>query len=194
MNAQLDEFESSLLALLREHVADHAPAQPPPLKRRSSRLVLGGIAATIAAIGGVILVPGLGSGPAYSVQEGNSGKIEVQVDRFEDAAGLEQALAEHGITAQITYVPDGGECAPGRYLPIAGRGLGLSVGTDMFRVTLEPGAVREGETLVIDASLVRLPDSVDPETGIQSTDGFRAIISAEVTRGPVPTCTPIPSG
>ena len=50
-------------------------------------------------------MPGLGTTPAYSVQEGNAGTIEVQINRPQDAAGLERAIEEHGIAADITYLP-----------------------------------------------------------------------------------------
>lgn len=201
MTTQLDHFETNLLIALREHVADRSspanalPEQIPSSRRRTgrkpSRPLVGGIAAAGAAVVGVIFVPGLGPNPAYSVQEGNSGQITVEVNRFEDAAGLERALADHGIEAEITYVPDGGICAPGRYVPIDGRGIRLTLGADLFRIALAPGAVRDGETLVVDASLIRLPDSVDRETGIRSTDGATVNVDANVASGLVPACTPM---
>lgn len=204
MTTPLDHFENSLLTALREHVADRAPAthaagqtstSAPPSRRRPPRLLLAGIATVTAAVVGVIFVPGLGSTPAYSVQEGNAGAIEVQVNRFEDAAGLEQALAAYGINADITYVPNGGACAPGRYVPIesGSGGISLSLGIDQFRVTLDPGTVRDGEILVIDASLVELPDSVEPGTGLLDTGGIQVVVDAAVTQGPVPKCSPIPA-
>lgn len=196
MTAPLNTFERDLLVALREHVEDRAPAaadQAPhgtPRVRRP-RLLLSAAAVVLLAVAGVVVVPGLGSTPAYSVQEGNAGTIEVEVNRFEDADGLERALAEHGIDAEITYVPDGGACAPGRYVPLERQGISLEVGVERFRVVLDPGTIREGDTLVIDASLVLLPDHTDPETGIESTGGFRATVDAEVARGPVPPCTPV---
>lgn len=204
MTAPLDHFETNLLSALREHVADRATAPrpaghpnrtAPPPERRAPRLLLAGLATTAAAVVGVIFVPGIGANPAYSVQEGNRGEIEVQVNRFEDAAGLEQALAAYGVSAEITYVPDGGVCAPGRYVPIetGGGGISLSMGTDMFRITLDPGTIRDGETLVIDASLVELPDSVEPDTGLLNTGGIQVIVNADLARGPVPACSPIPA-
>jgi hypothetical protein len=197
MTASLDHFETSLLTALREHVADRAPAAgagergghgSPSVRRRPPRRVLAGLATVAAAVVGLILVPGVGSTPAYSVQEGNSGEIEVQVNRFEDSEGLERALAEHGIHAEITYVPDGGQCVPGRYRRVDRPGLSMSLAPDLFRITVAPGTVRAGETLVIDASLVRLPDRVDPDTGYQISDAFTAWVDAEVAQGPVPPC------
>lgn len=197
MTTQLDHFETILLSELREHVADRAPlAQATtPAKRRAPRLLLAGFATAGVAVAAVVLVPGLGANPAYSVQEGNRGEIEVQVNRFEDAAGLERALATYGVEADITYVPDGGQCAPQRYRPVArdGGGIAVSTGSELFRITLEPGTIRDGETLVIDASLLELPDSVDPDTGLLGTGGIRVYVDAEVAPGPVPACSPVPA-
>ena len=201
MNAPLDHFETHLLTALRAHVADRAPAvrddrRAPELvagARRSPRLLLAGLGSGIAATAAVVFLPGLGATPAYSVQEGNAGTIEVQVNRFEDAPGLEKALAAYGIDAQITYLPDGATCAPGRYTPVdSAGGIALRMGSDLFRITLDPGTVRDGETLVIDASLVRLPDSADAGSGTVQTGGINVYVSAEVARGPVPACVPVP--
>ena len=39
----------------------------------------------------------------------------MSITRFDDAAGLQAALARHGIAARIDYLPDGQVCAPGGY-------------------------------------------------------------------------------
>jgi hypothetical protein len=173
----LDAFETRLLVELRREVAEPAPAQ------RRTRRALGlaaGVAAT--AVVGVVLVPGLGTTPAYSVQEGNAGEITVEVNRPEDAAGLERALAEHGIDADVTYLPALQTCAPGRYTEVDREvGMSLSIGTDLVRVTLAPGAVRDDETFVMVLS-------VEPVT-----DGMSSSVLAEVARGPVGACDPVPS-
>ena len=199
MNTQLDSFESKLLTALREHVDAGASAYPtlashpmPHHRPRRRRLVLA-MGVVAAAVGGVMFLPGIGNTPAYSVQEGNAGKIEVQVNRFEDAAGLEAALAEHGVNAQITYVPDGGQCTPGRYEPIPRKGITLTMGSNLFRITLDPGTARDDEILVVDASILRLPDGIDPKTGFEQTDGSRVIVQAELAHAPVPACVPVPA-
>jgi hypothetical protein len=76
-------------------------------------VLLAGVAAVVVAA--VVVVPGLGTAPAYSVSEGNSGEVHVEINRPEDAAGLERALAERGITADVTYFTDLARCAPGHY-------------------------------------------------------------------------------
>ena len=134
---ELDPFESRLLAELRRDVAT-AEARTPRRTRRRGLAVAAGVAAT--AVVGVVLVPGLGTTPVYSVQEGNSGEIQVEINRPEDAAGLERALEEHGVAADITYLPDLQECAPGRFTEVdRDVGMLLPIGQEMVKVTLPPG-------------------------------------------------------
>lgn len=185
MTTQLDDFETALLQELRDHVADGS-ARP---RRARARVLTGlGISAA-AATAAVVLVPGAGVEQAYSVQEGNSGEIQVEVNRLEDSAGLERALEAHGIQADITYVPDGGQCAPGRYDPVKRSlsGVTAAIGEDLLDVTLPPGAVRDGETFVLVVSLVPLPDSVQPN-GIRDEDGSRVRVDFDVATGPVAEC------
>lgn len=195
MNAPLGSFESALLTRLREHV-DQLPEHRPPRVSRT-RLLVGAAATVAAAAAIVVFVPGLGSTTAYSVQEGNSGTITVEVQRLEDAEGLEAELAEHGVDADITYVPDGRKCAPGRYAPVSRSlsGMGLAMGSDLLRVTLPPGTVRDGETFVMAVSGAAVPpSSAEPsEDGITNMGGFRGWSDFNVTAGPVQPCTVVAS-
>lgn len=188
MNTELDSFESQLLAALRDHVDTEPSARAHKLAGR--RRLVAATGAVAAAVAGVMFLPGVNGGAAYSVQEGNSGRIVVEVNRFEDAPGLEEALAEHGVTAQITYVPAGGQCVPGRYAPIDRSGIAVTMGSDLFRITLDPGTIRAGEILVVDASILRVPDSTDPVTGDESTNGSQVVVQADVAQAPVPGCVP----
>jgi hypothetical protein len=193
MNAQLDSFETALLTRLREHV-DQQPAVRPGFSR--PRLLLG-TAATVAAAGAmVVVVPGLGTTAAYSVQEGNSGTITVEVQRFEDAEGLEAELAKFGVNADITYVPDSQECASGRYTPVdrSLSGMVVSMGSPL-QVTLPPGTVRDGETFVMAVSGEAIPpSSSEPsQDGITDMGGFSGWTDFDVTAGPVQPCRVVPS-
>ena len=185
MNRSLDTFESDLLTALRDEVEARAPRRG--RSRRRLAATGAGVAAASAAL--VLVVPGLGVTPAYSVQEGNGGLVEVQVNRFEDADGLERALAEAGVPAEVNYVADGGECTRPGVTVVERRGISLSMGADLFAVTLAPATVRAGETLVIDASLVPVPPT--EEGGIRSEEGVRIWVSAEVVAGDVGTCVPV---
>lgn len=194
---QLDPFEARLLADLRREVADHT-SMAGRTPRRTRRPLAAAAAVAATAIVGVVLVPGLGTSPAYSVQEGNAGEIEVEIHRPEDAAGLERALAEHGITADVTYLPGRSTCADGRYEPVDRRvGMRLSMGQDLVRVTLPPGAVRDGETFVMAWSVDPLTteelDQIPTEDGVTTVDGFASSVVADVTAGPVGSCEVVPA-
>jgi hypothetical protein len=188
MNAQLDSFETALLNRLREHVDQ----QPAPRARVSRpRLLLGAAATAAAAAAIIVVVPGLGTTTAYSVQEGNSGTITVEVNRLEDAEGLEAELAEVGVKADITYLPDKQECAPGRYTPVdrALSGMQVAMGAHLLRVTLPPGTVRDGETFVMAVSGgATPPDSEPSRDGITDMGGFSGWTDFNVTAGQVQLC------
>lgn len=191
MTIQLDPFETRLLAELRREVV--ASSTPAPRRTRRPLAVAAGVAAT--AVVGVLLVPGLGTTPAYSVQEGNAGEVEVEVNRPEDAAGLERALAEHGIAADITYLPEMQTCAPGRFTEVEREvGMSLSIGEDLVRVTLPRGAVRDGETFVMVLSVEAMTENeleeIGKREGHRALDGTHSSVSAEVASGAVGPCEP----
>ena len=194
MNAPLDSFETALLTRLREHVDQQSTVRP---RFSRPRLLLGAAATVAAAAAMVVVVPGLGSTTAYSVQEGNSGTITVEVQRLEDAEGLEAELAKYGVNADITYVPDRQECAPGRYTPVdrSLSGMGVTMGSPRLEVTLPPGTVRDGETFVMAVSGEAIPpSSSEPsQDGIIDMGGFSGWTDFNVTAGPVQPCTVVPS-
>jgi hypothetical protein len=94
----LDRFETALLAELRQAVLDRRV----PSRRRTRMMALGGVAASAAAAVGVGVVIG-GSTPAFAVEHDSDGDVTVTINRLEDATGLEQALADNGVTADVRY-------------------------------------------------------------------------------------------
>lgn len=95
----LDTFEQSLLTELRWHVAE---AAPPATTRRSRRW--GWAAVPVGAAAAVAVGVTLTQSPAaYAVSEDSSGDVTVTIHRLDDAAGLEKALAAHGIEADVDY-------------------------------------------------------------------------------------------
>lgn len=198
---ELDAFEERLLVGLRREVEHHeldAPASHHPAPRRTRRVLVAAAGVAAATVAGVVLVPGLGPTPAYSVQEGNAGEIEVEINRPEDAAGLERALEEHGIEADVTYLPALQTCAPGRY-DVVDRDveMGTTIGDDRVQVTLGPGAVRPGETFVFEWSVVPLTDEelaeISEREGVRTIEGQRSTVSFDVARGTVAPCRPVPA-
>jgi len=110
---QLDTFESALLTELRREVAEHpAPATRATtraVRRPKRRLRLAAIGATGVAASAVAVfgLGGSGGSPAYAVDQSADGDVIVTVHRLDDAAGLEQALADKGIDADVSYDPQG---------------------------------------------------------------------------------------
>lgn len=195
MNAPLDSFETALLAQLRDHV-DHQQGDDRPGTSRRRHVWLSAAAVAVVATAVVVVVPQLGTEAAYSVQEGNTGIITVEVRRPEDAAGLESALKEYGITADITYVPHLQECAPGRYVPVDRRlsGMQVTIGAERLSVTLPPGTVRDGETFVMWVSGEVIPPKSEPNAdGTWDLEGYSASVESDVTAGEIRPCEVVPS-
>jgi len=195
MNDHLDTFESRLLTKLREDVEKTSPVTGRTGERLGPRRTRGRLAWTALAVASVatavvVVVPGIGAEPAYSVQEGNSGEIEVEVNRIEDAEGLEAALADVGVTAEITYVPGGGQCERDGLDGVAraDRGISLELGSDRFVISLAPGTVRDDETLVVDVSVEHLPDEPAAEDGLSTSTGTRSWVDARIVQGAVAPC------
>ncbi|WP_340538505.1 hypothetical protein [Nocardioides sp. GXZ039] len=143
----LDHFEQSLLTELRDVVADRAADHTPdvvPLRSRSrQRRRAGlGIAAIIGAAATIAGLTTLGGGtPAFAVENGDGGAVVVRIHELTDADGLEAALAERGIDAEVEYGAtdtvvridgDGGPAPIDQTAPPAGEvsdeGLHVSVG------------------------------------------------------------------
>lgn len=204
MNTELDSFETRLLDELRAYVADDASHRPTERDRATRHglrrpLIVIAVAAAAIAVVGALLLPGLGASPAYSVGEGNAGEIRVEINRPEDADGLERALEEHGIPADITYLSNLQTCAPGRYeaVPRRAEGLMASIGERDIAVVIPPGTVRDGETFVLTWSVVPASADVaveefgDAPGWPPANSGFAASVEFDVATGPVAPCRPI---
>lgn len=183
-DTDLDTFEAALLTELRGAVGqaataasqDHrVPARAPhPRHRRRWQVLVGAMAA--AALGVALLVPNLGPTPAYAVTGRNNEEVRVKVNRLEGAGGLEQALRERGIRADVTYLPTDKQCAPGRYSDVGPTGLILSVSADRFEVRIPPNAVGNDDTFVLSAAVMPIPD------------GAQVIVDFGIAHGPVAPC------
>lgn len=127
----LDSFEAALLTELRETVSQRAAA---PAKRRT-RSVAAVAVAGIAALATGIGLTSMGGSPAFAVETAADGEIIVRIHELTDAAGLEQALADQGVTAKVQYGGEAGntinvdqdgnvtaaEEPPGRDMPEGGK-------------------------------------------------------------------------
>ena len=178
-DSELDTFEEQLLAELKTVVnAQAVITSPTPVQHRKPRLwylPVSGVAAAAVAIALVALFPG--PSPAYAVSGGNGKAVTVKVTRLEGAQALQEALREHGITANITYLPADKACQPGRFLDVYTPGLTLAVGANSFRVTIPAGAVGEGDTFILSAAVTPIDQ------------GVRATVDFGVAQGAVAPCT-----
>jgi len=121
-------FEQRLLERLKAVVAERGEAASaaeaatenttPSWRRRAPRLALGaGLA--LAAIAVALIVSAGGDNPskAFAVEPQAGGGVTIKVYRLEDASGLEQALEDAGIRAQVTWLPAGKVCREPHYRP-----------------------------------------------------------------------------
>ena len=107
-DSRLDQFESALLTELRRYAAEQPAPAPVPVRRRRrlAAVSLTGLAAGTAA---VVALTTLGGSPAYAVNTNADGDVVVTVHRLDDAAGLEKALSDKGIDAEVSYDADGSD-------------------------------------------------------------------------------------
>ncbi len=126
---QNEDFESRLLAQLKAHVAARgdaasreeaaAPATAAPVwRRRGPRLALVGAFALAAVAAALIVTAGGGSSStAFAVEPQPGGGVTIKVYSLEDASGLEAALEEAGIRAQVSWLAAGMVCREPHYKP-----------------------------------------------------------------------------
>jgi hypothetical protein len=87
-------------------------------RRRGPRLAL--VAATALAAVAVALVVSAGGGnapAAFAVEPQAGGGVTIRIYSLEDASGLEEALEDAGIRAQVTWLPAGTVCREPHYKP-----------------------------------------------------------------------------
>jgi len=99
---ELDSFDRALLTELRQIAAERAGT---PARRTRKRWALAGSGVAAAAVTAFGLST-VGSPAAYAVDEQGDGDIVITIHELSDADGLEQALADHGIEADVDYRAD----------------------------------------------------------------------------------------
>ncbi len=153
---ELDSFDRALLTELRQVAAETAtaPAAPTAESRRiRKRWAYAGTGVAAAAVTAFGLSSTLGSPSAYAVDEQGDGDIVITIRELDDADGLEQALADHGIEADVDYQADGGWQVLGVDPPPGGAELnesdsfkaGVEVGTEEVGPEVEPDHAVAGE-------------------------------------------------
>lgn len=99
----LDRFESLLLDELRNHVDANGAALPSRQSRQRMTTIAAAAAVTgLAAVG----IFGMRPEPAFAVERQTNGDVVVTVSELKDASGLEMALSDKGITADVVFLPN----------------------------------------------------------------------------------------
>lgn len=222
-------FEERLLSRLKAVVAERGAAEagsePAPSGsggpgwRGASRLAFGAVAALATAA--VVLVFSSGGGNpsrAFAVERQAGGGVTIKVYSLEDASGLEAALEDAGIRAQVNWLPVGMTCREPHYTPsrvklpgggtvgsFEGGGAGalkISIGSTR-RWRESAGRVRRGEISDREIASFNLdPAAFRPDQSVilfgspipfggDPEGGFRARF--QVAEGPVEPCNPLPA-
>jgi hypothetical protein len=91
-------------ATLRHIFASGEPAVSPP-RQKVRRRIPATAMATVAAVAAVVIgSTTFGPPAAFAVEQDGNGGLVVTIRQLTDAAGLENALSDHGIDAQVTYL------------------------------------------------------------------------------------------
>jgi hypothetical protein len=164
-------------------------------------------AAAVVAVIAAVLVFRAGGDPtpsAFAVEPREGGGVTIEVYSLEDDSGLEEALEDAGIPAQVNWFGPGATCRKPRFTPSiaklpGGGGLGgvtiggpgtltISVGSTrkarsepVANINLDPAAFRPHQSVVLYGSA--RPFGGDPEGGFEA--------HFDVAEGPVEPCKPV---
>lgn len=189
-------FEGRLLVQLKGVVAQRGAAaaaeatgSPVPTSAwlRGPRLALGAAVAFAAVAAALIVsVGGEGTSAAYAVESQPNGDVSVQINDMRDAGGIEAALEQAGIPADVTYLPAGMTCSRSGLEAFPGNALlfghvnadGVSDGPLTFEV--DPHVLGPDQTLVLTAT------AASQETSIAG-----ASWQLQIATGKVGPCDPV---
>jgi hypothetical protein len=224
-------FEQRLLARLKAVVAERgaaaerseakeAAADKPPWRRLGPRLALG-VAVAVAAVATALIVGAGGdnASKAFAVVPREGGGVTIKIYSLGEASGLERALEDAGIKAQVTWLPAGKVCREPHYkhsdlhLPGGGTLGGFTMGGPGGPMTIAVGSTRKwresfgksrrGEIAADEQANVNLdPAAFRPDQSVVISgtptpyDGDPeggSIASLGVAEGPVEPCEPVPA-
>jgi hypothetical protein len=224
-------FEERLLTQLQSVVAERGAAEaqtataasPAPAWRSAPRLALGGAVAAVAvATAMIVSAGGDNTQAAFAVEPQAGGGVNLEIYSLSDADGLEGALEEAGIRADVTYLPAGMTCREPRFQastltvpPMAPDGRPLTLDHFEFGGLASPLTISIGDEEsrhkmfeAIDqgsASPSSIPNlTLNPEwfaadqslviTGAPSSDSAAGDVGkVQVATGDVAPCNPVPA-
>ncbi|GGU45098.1 hypothetical protein [Nocardioides albus] len=164
----MNTFEQSLLTELREHVATRTPgpARGPVRSTLARRWRWAAVPAATAAAVTAVLLAVSGPTPAYAVDDSGD-DVVVTVYRLDDAKGLEQALREHGLAAEIDYAPAASQTVDGGSLDsAAGSEQGIKLREKSSADRPDGSAPKIETALSEDAFTLRLDREAIPENQV----------------------------
>jgi hypothetical protein len=171
----------------RRHATGSLHGRAPGGRRLAPRLVFGG--AGVAAVAAGVLAVSSGTGDtssAFAVEPQADGMVRVEISSLSDAQGLEKALGEAGVKADVSYLAAGMTCREPRFTPKGGGPErskmtgGIKQAPDGTVFTINRDAVDAGETLLVTAS--------------PGPEGIGDVVGLQVARGAVSACDPVPGG
>lgn len=156
-------------------------------RRLAPRLVVGG--AAVAALAATVLAVSSGTGDtssAFAVEPQGNGEVRVEISSLSDAQGLEKALEEAGIKAEVNYLAAGMSCREPRFTP-------SGAGPERTKMS---GSVRQTDSGVV-FTITR--DGIDPGdtllvTASPGPEGTGDMIGVQIAEGAVSACDPVPAG
>jgi hypothetical protein len=223
------DFEQRLLARLKAVVAERgaasaaagaaeAPAVTPSWRRRAPRLAFGAVALAAVAIALIVSAGGDNPSKAFAVNPQKGGGVTIEIYSLEDASGLEQALQDAGIQAQVTWLPAGKVCREPHYQPtivhLPGGGSfggmtmggpgGITIGIGSTKASRESfGRYRRGEISTDKLANVNLdPAAFQPDQSVvlsgtpvpyNGDPEGGSITKMGVAEGPVEPCKLVPA-
>lgn len=151
---------------------EETPAKTSRFGRAGKFSLAGAVAAAALGIGAVVALPALTASPAYAVENGDGGKVNIRINDIEDADGLQETLTEHGIKSAVDFTPEGKVCDPDRIKETDEGGpdeveLGNDDDGEYLSIVVDADAfpLDGDQTLVIELSKSALSVNLDEDKG-----------------------------
>jgi hypothetical protein len=156
-------------------------------RRLAPRIVFGGAAVAAVAAGVLAVSSGTdGTSSAFAVEPQGDGTVRVEISSLSDAQGLEKALEEAGVKADVHYLAAGMVCREPRFTPTAagkaekGETSGSIRQTDSGVVfTITRAGIGSDDTLLVTAS--------------PGPEGMGDMVGVQIAEGAVSPCDPVPA-
>jgi hypothetical protein len=153
-------------------------------RRLAPRLVFGGAAVAAVAAGVLAVSSGTGdTSSAFAVEPRGDGTVRVEISSLSDAQGLEKALEDAGVKADVSYLAAGMVCREPRFTPAEGKAeKGETSGsirqTDSGVVfTITRAGIGSDDTLLVTAS--------------PGPEGMGDMVGVQIAEGAVSPCDPV---